>query len=209
MNPGVAYVIRHGQTDSNVAQLYAGRSPEHLNKTGLDEVLTLSHGLAACGFEAIWTSSIERARETAAIIGTHLDLSVCVDHRLDEMRLGVWEGLTEEDTARRFPVAHRVWLSEPDQLRLEGRETLAQLTERVMSAVRDAANSGKRLLLVTHVAPIRVAVLSVLGQPLRLYKRIEVPNASCHELDLVHGVVVKYPSAQRILVDDAHRSLAF
>ena len=82
-------------------------------------------------------------------------------------------------------MSYALWLSQPDEVRVEGRETLGQVAARVMAVVADAEAEATRepVLLMTHVAPMRVAVLSVLRYPLAAYKRLVVPNASCVRLD--------------------------
>ena len=177
------FIARHGETQSNLTNLYAGRSPEPLTRAGRAQVTHLAGGLGALGIAQIWTSSIGRALESARLLGERLRVSVRVDSRLDEMQLGPWEGRTEEEVARDFPDAHALWLSQPDQVRLDGRETLGQVAARVMAAVADAEATRAGVLLMTHVAPMRVAVLSVLRCPLAAYKRLVVPNASCVRLD--------------------------
>src|SRR2546425_262243 len=79
-----------------------------------------------------------------------------------EMQLGPWEGLTETQVAQGYPNAHALWCTLPDRLVLEGRETLGALAERVNAAVGDAAHEPHPVLLMTHVAPIRVVMLAVL-----------------------------------------------
>ena len=177
------FIARHGETQSNLTNLYAGRSPEPLTRAGRAQVTHLAGGLAAQGIGQIWSSSVGRALESARLLGERLRLSVRVDSRLDEMQLGPWEGRTEEEVARDFPDAYALWLSQPDQVRLDGRETLGQVAARVMAAVADAEATRAGVLLMTHVAPMRVAVLSVLRCPLAAYKRLVVPNASCVRLD--------------------------
>lgn len=177
------FIARHGETQSNLTNLYAGRSPEPLTRAGRAQVTHLAGGLTAQGIGQIWSSSIGRALESARLLGERLRVSVRVDSRLDEMQLGPWEGRTEEEVARDFPDAYALWLSQPDQVRLDGRETLGQVAARVMAAVADAEATRAGVLLMTHVAPMRVAVLSVLRCPLAAYKRLVVPNASCVRLD--------------------------
>ena len=88
---------------------------------------------------------------------------------------------------RRFPDAHALWCTLPDRLALEGRETLAVLATRVRAVVNDAVRRPHPVLLMTHVAPMRVAVLRALGLPLRLYKRVHVANGDCVHVDQVQG----------------------
>lgn len=195
------FIARHGETQSNLTNLYAGRSPEPLTRAGRAQVTHLAGGLAALGIGQIWTSSIGRALESARLLGERLRVSVRVDSRLDEMQLGPWEGRTEEEVARDFPDAHALWLSQPDQVRMDGRETLGQVAARVMAAVADAEATRAGVLLMTHVAPMRVAVLSVLRCPLAAYKRLVVPNASCVRLDRVAEQATWSPEGTSLRLD--------
>ena len=179
------FIARHGETKSNLTNLYAGRSAEPLTRAGRAQVTHLARGLKGTGIGQIWSSSIGRAIESARLLGARLRIPVRIDGRLDEMQLGPWEGRTEEEVARDFPDSYALWLSQPDEVRIEGRETLGQVAARVMAVVADAEAEATRepVLLMTHVAPMRVAVLSVLRYPLAAYKRLVVPNASCICLD--------------------------
>jgi probable phosphoglycerate mutase len=187
------YLVRHGQTQSNISSVYAGRSTEGLTATGREQVGRLAQILQYEQLAEIRCSGIQRAVETGGILSECLQLSLTVDPRLDEMRLGPWEGLTENEVACTFPQEYSLWLSRPDLLELEGRETLSSLAVRTMDAVREAVFFPRPIALVTHVALIRLAILSTLRRPFRLYKRIDVPTASCFRLDLGHGQVTRYP----------------
>ena len=175
----LAYLARHGQTESNLLRRYGGASSESLTDAGRAEIGGLAARLGVCGIAEIRTSEVTRARESADLIGRVLGLPVRVDARLNEMRMGPWEGLTEVEVAARFPEAYTMWHTVPDRLTLDGRETLDELAARVVAAVRDAAQQPAPVLLMTHVAPIRVAVLSALGLSLALYKHLRVHNGTC------------------------------
>ena len=175
----MTYLARHGETASNRMRRYAGRSAEPLTLAGREQVRELAARLASCGVTAIWSSRIARASESAAIIAEALGIPVSADARLDEMRMGPWEGLTEDEVATRYPTEYGLWNTRPELLALEGRESLEALAERVMGAVRDAWRQPAPVLLVTHVAPMRVAALRTLGSSLARYKDVHVPNAGC------------------------------
>ena len=179
----IAYLARHGQTESNVLERYGGRSPEPLTTTGRAQISGLAAQLALAGIGEIWTSEIVRARESAELVGVVLGKPVRVDQRLNEMRLGPWEGLSEQEVADRFPDAYARWCTVPDRVVIEGRETLDALAVRMAAVLADAVRQPRPVMLMTHVAPIRVAVLRALGLPLRLYKLLQVPNAACLALD--------------------------
>jgi broad specificity phosphatase PhoE len=177
------FVARHGETESNRAGIYAGRRNDPLTRQGRSQVIRLADEIKALGIRQIWTSSVWRALESATLLRDRLRLPLKVDQRLDEMRLGPWEGRSEAELARDFPDDYSLWLTHPDQVRVAGRETLTQVAARTMAAVADACATHLPTLLMTHVAPIRVAVLSTVACPLGSYKRVSIPNASCVRLD--------------------------
>jgi broad specificity phosphatase PhoE len=187
------FLARHGETASNLENRYAGRTPEPLIRSGRAQIARLADTLAAHGITQIWTSSVGRALESARMVGDRLGLSPRIDERLDEMRLGPWEGRTEGEVAREFPEAYALWLTQPDQVALQGRETLGQVAARAMAVVADARATSEAVLLITHVAPIRVAVLSTLRLPLAAYKRVAVPNGSCIRLECATRQAVWHP----------------
>ncbi len=172
----LVYLARHGQTESNLEGRYAGYSREPITDAGRTQMRALASRLAHCGVAEIWTSEVPRACESADVVGRVLGAPIRTDARLNEMQLGPWEGMTEEEVARQFPSAHAVWCELPDRLVLDGRETLAAVATRIDAAVRDAAHQPHPVLLVSHVAPIRVAVLTALGLPLNQYKRLHMGN---------------------------------
>ena len=177
------FLARHGETESNRAGLYAGRRNDPLTRRGRSQVVRLADQIKALGIRQIWSSSVWRALESATLLRDQLRIPLSIDQRLDEMRLGAWEGRTEAEVARDFPEEYGLWLSHPDQVRMDGRETLVQVAARTMAAVADARATHLPTLLMTHVAPIRVSVLATVGCPLGAYKRLTVPNASCVRLD--------------------------
>jgi broad specificity phosphatase PhoE len=182
------YLVRHGEIESNRIGRYAGRSAEGLTTHGIAQTAELARVLSDFGIQGIRSSSVRRAWQTAMLIGEHMGLVVRKDERLDEMRLGPSEGLLESEVARDFPDPHKLWLTRPHELQLEGRETLCDVQRRISAAVFDASNEG-RYLLVTHVAPIRVAILTAQGRSLQNYKRVDVPNGACFRIDVAAATV--------------------
>jgi probable phosphoglycerate mutase len=172
-------MARHGQTHSNILGRYAGRSSESLTELGRAQVMELAARLALIGLGEVWSSEIARARESAEIVASVLGVPLSLDPRLNELVMGPWEGLTEGQVEDRYPDAYVLWSTMPDRLTLDGRETLGALAVRVGAVVRRAADRPRPVLLMTHVAPIRVAILTALGLPLYLYKRISVGNGDC------------------------------
>lgn len=115
---------------------------------------------------------------------------------LTEMALGPWEGLSESEIARRFPVEYEVWNTTPDCLKLAGREMLDEVGERILGAMRLGFNSESTVLLVTHVALIRVGILRYTHRPLREYKSLSVGNCDCWAFHSTGHVGVAFRSSE-------------
>lgn len=179
----LVFMTRHGQTDSNAARRYAGYSTESLNDVGRSQMSSLGARLALAGIGEIWTSDVARAADSANLLGGILCVPVRTEPGLNEIRMGPWEGLSEREVAQRFPNEYALWCSLPDRLVLEGRETLDALSSRVMAVVADAASRPHPVLLVTHVAPIRVALLRALDLPLAAYKQVVIGNGDTVVID--------------------------
>ncbi|MDR7556009.1 MAG: histidine phosphatase family protein [Armatimonadota bacterium] len=174
------YVLRHGETASNLVGRYAGRSDETLTLQGEAQAAQAGERLRALGIAAVYTSPIVRARQTAEIVARALGVPVRIEDGLAEMAMGPWEGLLEDEVAARYPVEFQLWRTRPSLLRLPGRESLVDVQTRARHAVqrimRQAA--GRPVAAVTHVALVRCLYLWARGLPLDDYPTVGVPNAS-------------------------------
>jgi probable phosphoglycerate mutase len=169
-------IARHGETRSNQECRYAGWSDEPLVPAGRAQARKLASELRGIGIERVRTSRIRRARQTANLIAQELGVPVLEDDRLNELRMGPWEGLSEAEIVTRFPREYDTWCRRPHELRLPGRETLDELGARVSRVLVDSVASGRRELLITHVALVRLTLLMSQGRPFAHYKSIAVPN---------------------------------
>ena len=124
------FLVRHGQTELNWAGRLQGSIDSPLTERGIEQAKTVAtklHALVGSSPVALWISPLGRAQQTAEIISEHLIVSARkTDHRLAEIRLGEWEGMTMEDIefthpgaldgAGRFGWAYRAPGGEPQEL---------------------------------------------------------------------------------------------
>ena len=178
------YLMRHGLTESNKRKIYAGRSNEGLNGLGIKGIKNIGRRMRDLGIESIYSSPIRRALQTAEITDSFFDVGVEVEENLKEMRLGPWEGLSEEEVAERFPEQWKVWNTEPSKLKVDGRETLKEVQVRALEAVRRISEGSdcSKVLAVTHVALIRLLMIYYNEMNMDDYRRIEVKNGSLYLL---------------------------
>jgi len=119
--------------------------------------------------------------QTAAPLAALLSRQPIVDDRFGELRVGHWEGYTEDEIAQRWPEHWQRWRSEPHALEVEGRETLADLNARVAGALDELFADlvdGRVAVVFTHDAVVRAAVAWALGTGPEIYRHVEVANCS-------------------------------
>jgi broad specificity phosphatase PhoE len=139
-------VARHGETDWNLERRWQGWADPPLNENGRAQARELAAQLAEVPFDAVYSSDLRRAHETAEIVAAPHGVPVIADARLREVDVGSWSGLLHTEVAERYP----------DGVRTDG-ETPEQHAERVRKAVEEIAreNDGRRILIVTHGGSIR------------------------------------------------------
>lgn len=172
-------LVRHGETVSNLKKIYAGKSSEGLTERGIAQAKQVSEKLRHLGVQALYSSPVPRAVQTAEIIGKIVGLDVIVESAFQEIGMGPWEGLFEEEVAMLYPEEWHLWQSQPSELKLHGRETLEELLRRVLDGVYKilSMHDIQNVIIVTHVAIIRVLLLWHLKKSLNLYKTIHILNA--------------------------------
>jgi broad specificity phosphatase PhoE len=178
----VILLVRHGETDDNVPPLrFQGRRDTPLNDTGRRQAAELAERLRAeAGVASLWSSDLIRARETAEIVGSALELGPPrLDARLSEGRRGDWEGRLMEDVAREEPGPYARWQAADPAFRFPGGETLVELQQRVLAALDEIRAAGPLpALVVCHGGPIRAVLCHVRGTGLEAFHRWEVPNTA-------------------------------
>jgi broad specificity phosphatase PhoE len=139
-------LARHGETDWNREGRWQGWADPPLNDTGRSQARALAEQLREIPFDAVYSSDLRRAHETAEIVGAPHGVPIVIDSDLREIDIGSWSGLTRAEIDERFPNSER-----PDG------ETREQHSARVLAAVERIAraNLGRRVLVVTHGGTLR------------------------------------------------------
>lgn len=101
------YFIRHGETDWNIEERFQGRSDIALNETGVWQARRAALVLQHCPIQIIVSSPMFRARDTAQIIATALNLPVEIDPGLVECDFGSLEGCVIHDVMQHFGISER------------------------------------------------------------------------------------------------------
>jgi len=148
----ILYVTRHGETDYNVAGRYAGSTDVSLNEAGFAQAKELAKQLMGIRFDAVISSSMLRARQTADIVCASLNMQYKACEQFVERNIGVFEGLTRDEARKKYPeLWNRQCTSKPDDAPYGG-ETLRQACGRIDSGVLQLRQKyeGKTVLLICH-----------------------------------------------------------
>lgn len=139
-------LARHGETEWNRDGRWQGWADPPLNETGRAQARALAEQLQDTPFDAVYSSDLRRAHETAEIVAAPHGVPVITDIGLREIDVGSWSGLTRAEIQERFPEGDR-----PDG------ETREEHASRVLAAVERIAraNPGRRILVVTHGGTMR------------------------------------------------------
>jgi broad specificity phosphatase PhoE len=158
-------LLRHAETEWNRERRFQGWRDVPLSATGREQAESAARLLAAARIDAVWSSPLARARDTAAIIAAPHRLAVQESEAFREMGFGDWEGLTRDEVRERFPDAHRAWAETPHEAAWPGAETLAAVRARALAGLEAlrAAHTGQTICLVSHGITGRILILEALG----------------------------------------------
>lgn len=172
-------LARHGETDWNRDGRWQGHSNTPLNDSGRRQALELADRLGD-DIDAVYSSDLARAHETANIVAERLGLDVHVDERLRERSFGAWEGLTMDDIEGRFAEAYARWRS-GDGPGADDAEAFETFGARIQDFLEDvlAKHPDETVLVVAHGGSLRVIHAVATGLDYLRDHRSIPPFANC------------------------------
>lgn len=155
---------RHGETADNTNRVFQGQRGGGLSPRGRTQAQRLAARMRTASLDAIVASDLERAAETARIIGAATKLVPAFDRDLREIDVGAWSGKSYEEIKKMFPDEWAAWSAGQDIAR-GGGETYAAIAERVARAVSRiiASHENERVLVVSHGGAVRSYIAKILG----------------------------------------------
>ena len=177
--PTVVLLVRHGVTPTT-GRILPGRRPGlHLSDAGVKQAENAARRIAKLKrVTAIYSSPLERARETARAIAHARRMPVRIERGLLEIDIGQWAGRKLDDVRKRpeWDVVQR----HPSAFRFPGGESFSEMQARITGALARivAQHPGRVIVAVSHADPIKAVVSHALGVPLDLFQRIMIGTAS-------------------------------
>ncbi len=179
------YLLRHGETDWNIEQRCQGFSDTPLNATGHRQAEASARYFSGVKIEAIYSSTLERAYETARIIARYHDASVQATDALRELNQGEFEGLRLTELAEKHGDFLEKWFREPADLTLPGGESLREMQARAWAALEEIVgrHPDGNVVVVAH----NLCNLSLLCRAMRLelehFRRIKQDEAAINVIE--------------------------
>ncbi|WIV10954.1 histidine phosphatase family protein [Proteiniborus sp. MB09-C3] len=198
---GRLYLIRHGESEWNILSKVQGQSNTQLTDKGREQAKKAAQGLLHEKIDLIFSSDLNRAFDTAKVIGELLELEVNTFEELREMRFGVWEGLTTQEIMNKYTNEHTIWMTEPHKLNLPEAEKLIDLQERLLGIVNILIkdNKDKNILIVSHGSSIKALILGILGIDISFYNKFTISNTGISIIEYRD-----YSPVLRVLNDTSH-----
>jgi probable phosphoglycerate mutase len=169
-------IARHGETVENGLNICQGQTDGTLSEKGKKDNEQLGIRLKQFAFQTIYTSTLNRAFETAGTIQLHNPIAIIkTDNRLVERNLGVLQG-------NPYPVPY----IETDLY--EGMETIKSIKERLHSFLSDikSKHSGETVVLVSHGFVIKVLLTILRSIPTEDFHTIRLMSNSCYIEEMIH-----------------------
>jgi len=173
-------LIRHGQTTWNAEQKLPGQLPGiTLNEKGREQVARLAEALSEIPISAIISSPLERALETAEIIGQGRNLTIQLEPALMDTDVGRWAGQNYEELSKTDP-EWKAYVKDPT-VAPEGIETFPQVQQRALAAVerwRTREEIGAYPAFVAHADIVKLLIAYYIGLDASRAGTLFIDNAS-------------------------------
>ena len=161
------WLVRHGETEANVAGLYSGHAPTPLTERGIAQAQTLGTLLRNVPVDNVLCSELERARHTTQLILAEREVPVRNMPELNEMFFGDWEMRHHRDLAREDAENYAVWCNDwqnATPTNGEGFQAFSQRVERFIAQLADY-KACQNLLVVSHQGVLSVLIARLLSMP--------------------------------------------
>lgn len=186
------FLLRHGETLSNIELIYQGQGDSPLSELGLREGEELGKALAKEPFSAVYSSTLTRSYDTASFIAKHHNMDVTKVPELIERDYGDFEGLTFQEIKKRYPTEYDTWLKHPDKAIIPGAETLEELQSRGVYAINKliAQHKDQTICVVGHGGINRAILFNLMNLTLDNFWRIKQDNCCVNIIEFDHHPMI-------------------
>ncbi|MBI5208313.1 MAG: histidine phosphatase family protein, partial [Candidatus Firestonebacteria bacterium] len=162
---------------------YLGKTDLSLNIFGTNQAERLACVLKNEQISKIYSSSLQRAIETANIIAEKNKAEVNRDSRLNEISFGKWEGLTFNEISKNNPHFWDEWKNNLNFYCPPDGECLKELMDRVNDFIKKELKKDETIAIVSHSGPIKIILLNALGSTIESFWKLKVDLGSISIID--------------------------
>lgn len=168
------FLVRHGETKLNKAVVFRGQLDVELNQNGLDQAKAVGERLRTLNNPPIYSSPLKRAVQTAEGIADHHNSKIEIQECLNDMNLGIWQGMPKSEVAEKFPDLWNQWLHTPENLQIPDGELLTGVSDRSFSGLTKLVLElkGNQMVVVTHRIICKLLILNIMGVGLKGFWKI-------------------------------------
>lgn len=150
-------LIRHAQATGNIEGVFQGHLDSGITDVGVEQLASLSERMREIDFDAIYSSPLIRARETATAANKYRQLPITFFDELMEINGGDWEGVPFDSIPELYPELSEVWENEPYNFEAINGEAMRDVCKRMVDTIGRIAkeNEGKTVCVVSHGCAIR------------------------------------------------------
>ncbi len=194
-------IVRHGETEWNAGGRIQGHTDVGLSDRGARQSRLVAGRLAEVAIDFAYSSDLRRSAETAREILGRRRVHLQTTPRLREYHKGVFEGLTADETKRRYPELYAASLVKDLDFAPPGGESTRQISARIASFVADVRDrhADDNVLIVGHGGTLRAVFVALMELPLAANWRFFLDNCGLSVVDV-------YPdnSVLRLYNDTSH-----
>lgn len=191
VNKTKIYIARHGETEYNRLDIIQGSRDIELNEAGHLQAQTLATRFRNISIDAIYSSNLKRARQTAGYVAKQKKLEITTCDDLREMNFGDYEGLNYFDVKSDFEKLKVQWAKGLIEKSCKNGESPVQVFKRADSCCKKIfnENEGKSILMVLHGRLIRILFTEWFGWELNQMNQFSTPNVSFSLLEWENEMV--------------------
>jgi broad specificity phosphatase PhoE len=157
-------LVRHGETEWNLKEIFRGRIDIELNETGIKQAELLAEYLSDIRIDAIYSSPLRRALKTAEMVASYHKLDVEIAPGLIDFNYGKWQGLSHQEVKDKYKELYAEWISHPHRVKIPDGESLDDVRQRAVDVVTEViAKYEGTVALVSHRVVNKVLICALLG----------------------------------------------
>lgn len=208
---GIIYLVRHCATpndEANYPVLLGQRSVAGLSDRGREQATTLANYFESKGINAIYSSPLARAVQTARVINSEVDGNITFCSSLLEVDMGSWEGLTYETLMSEHADDFAAYIRDPGTYGYPGGENLSQVCRRALGFIEMLAtrHPSERIAVITHKYVNRAVLAHFMGLPMHRVREIDQDPGCVNVIRVFRGVMelqaVNYTSNFELAEED-------